>query len=83
MRTKPFLNFTGSAVIVTVWHYSATYSRDAIEQLVNKHFSDIAQMSNGRIDWETQMTFFQDDLIDIIDDCITYHNLQPYQIEQL
>ena len=83
MRTKPTLNFTGASLIVSVWHYSATYSRDAVEKIALQHFSDVIQTEGGRMDWNTQMTFYQDDLIDVLDDCITYHDLQPYQIEQL
>jgi hypothetical protein len=83
MRTKPTLNFTGASLIVSVWHYSATYSRDAVEKIALQHFADVIQIEGGRMDWITQMAFFQDDLIDVLDDCITYHDLQPHQIEQL
>ena len=83
MRTKPTLNFTGASLILSVWHYSATYSRDAVEKIALQHFADVIKIEGGRMDWTTQMAFFQDDLIDVLDDCITYHDLQPYQIEQL
>ena len=83
MRTKPTLNFTGASLIVSVWHYSATYSRDAVEKLLLQHFANVIQTEGGRMDWNTQMAFYQDDLIDVLDDCITYHDLQPYKIEQL
>jgi hypothetical protein len=51
MRTKPTLNFTGASLIVSVWHYSATYSRDAVEKIALQHFADVIQIEGGRMDW--------------------------------
>jgi hypothetical protein len=83
MKTKPSLNLTSSAVIVSVWHYSATYSRKELGTLIKKHFKELAEFSNGEVDFDFMVTFSQFDLIDIIDDCITYYELEPITIEQI
>jgi hypothetical protein len=83
MKTKPSLNLTNSAVIVSVWHYSATYSRKELGALIKKYFVELAEFDNGEVDFDFMVTFSQFDLIDIIDDCITYYELEPITIEQL
>jgi hypothetical protein len=59
MRTKPTLNFTGASLIVSVWHYSATYSRDAVEKIALQHFADVIQIEGGRMDWTHKWHFFK------------------------
>jgi hypothetical protein len=44
-------NITGASLIVSVWHYSATYSRDAVEKIALQHFADVIQIEGGRMDW--------------------------------
>ena len=83
MKTKPSLNLTNSAVIVSVWHYSATYSRKEINALILKYFRELAPLKSGAVDFDMMYTFYQSDLIDIIDDCITYYDLEPITIEQI
>lgn len=83
MKTKPSLNLTSSAVIVSVWHYSATYSRKELNALIVQHFRELADIKSGAVDFDMMYTFYQADLIDIIDDCITYYNLEPITIEQI
>ena len=83
MKTKPSLNLTSSAVIVSVWHYAATYSRKELNVLIKKHFAELAEFINGEGDFDFMVTFSQYDLIDIIDDCITYYELEPITIEQI
>jgi hypothetical protein len=83
MKTKPSLNLTNSGIIVSVWHYSATYSRKELGTLIKKHFRELAEFNNGEVDFDFMVTFSQFDLIDIIDDCITYYELEPITIEQL
>lgn len=83
MKTKPSLNLTSSAVIVSVWHYSATYSRKELNALILKYFRELAHLKSGAVDFDMMYTFYQFDLIDIIDDCITYYDLEPITIEQI
>jgi hypothetical protein len=83
MKTKPSLNLTSSAVIVSVWHYSATYSRKELNALITKYFSELAFFKGGMVDFDMMYTFYQFDLLDIIDDCITYYDLEPITIEQI
>jgi len=83
MKTKPSLNLTSNAIIVSVWHYSATYSRKELNALIIKYFRELAHIKNGGIDFDMMYTFYQSDLIDIIDDCITYYDLEPITIEQI
>jgi hypothetical protein len=83
MKTKPSLNLTSSAVIVSVWHYSATYSRKELNALIIKYFRELAHIKNGAVDFDMMYTFYQFDLLDIIDDCITYYDLEPITIEQI
>jgi hypothetical protein len=83
MKTKPSLNLTSSAIIVSVWHYSATYSRKELNALIIKYFRELAHIKNGAVDFDMMYTFYQFDLLDIIDDCITYYDLEPITIEQI
>jgi hypothetical protein len=83
MKTKPSLNLTSSAIIVSVWHYSAAYSRKELNTLIKKYFSELAHIKNGEVDFDMMYTFYQFDLLDIIDDCITYYDLEPITIEQI
>ena len=84
MKTKPSLNLTSSAVIVSVWHYSATYSRKELNALIIKYLVELAPLiKSGAVDFDMMYTFHQTDLIDIIDDCITYYDLEPITIEQI
>lgn len=84
MKTKPSLNLTSSAIIVSVWHYSATYSRKELNALIIKYFVELAPLiKSGAVDFDMMFTFYQSDLIDIIDDCITYYDLEPITIEQI
>jgi hypothetical protein len=83
MKTKPSLNLTSSAVIVSVWHYSATYSRKELNTLILKYFRELAHIKNGAVDFDMMYVFYRFDLIDIIDDCITYYGLEPITIEQI
>ena len=83
MKTKPSLNLTSSAVIVSVWHYSATYSRKELNALIIKYFRELAHIKSGEVDFDMMYTFYQFDLLDIIDDCITYYDLEPITIEQI
>jgi len=83
MKTKPSLNLTNSAVIVSVWHYSAAYSSKELNALILKYFRELAHITNEAVDFDMMYTFYQFDLIDIIDDCITYYDLEPITIEQI
>jgi hypothetical protein len=83
MKTKPSLNLTSSAIIVSMWHYSATYSRKELNALIIKYFRELAHIKNGAVDFDMMYTFYQFDLLDIIDDCITYYDLEPITIEQI
>lgn len=83
MKTKPSLDLNNSAVIINVWHYTAHYSRKELNVLIKKHFSELAEFNNGEVDFDFMVTFSQYDLIDIIDDCITYYELEPITIEQI
>lgn len=83
MKTKPSLTLTNGAIIVSVWHYSATYSRKELGTLIKKYFVELAEFNNNEVDFDFMVTFSQYDLIDIIDDCITYYDLEPITIEQI
>jgi hypothetical protein len=84
MKTKPSLTLTNGAVIVSVWHYSATYCRKELNALIIKYFVELAPLvKSGAVDFDMMYTFYQADLIDIIDDCITYYDLEPITIEQI
>jgi hypothetical protein len=56
---------------------------EGIRRVDQKYFSELAEFNNGEVDFDFMVTFSQFDLIDIIDDCITYYELEPITIEQL
>jgi hypothetical protein len=59
MKTKPSLNLTNSGIIVSVWHYSATYSRKELGALIKKALSvELAEFNNnGEVDFDFMVTF--------------------------
>ena len=61
----------------------STFKYISVTTLIKKYFAELAHFKGGEVDFDMMYTFYQFDLLDIIDDCITYYDLEPITIEQI
>lgn len=82
MATIEFIN---DEMLVSVWHYQATYKSFDVANGLVRNFPDESKpyMKHGYIALNSMRFELGQQFTDIIEDLITYHNLKPIKIIQL
>ena len=79
------IDIINDEMLVSVWHYQATYKSFDVANGLVRHFKDESKpyMKHGYIALNSMRFELGQQFTDIIEDLITYHNLKPIKITQL